>query len=74
MIVDFVKDGYVDGVRQLLNSICSNSDTKAYIKTKHDIFINTIMKNFRPKADYYTMEDLISLDTCLFDLYQQARP
>jgi hypothetical protein len=32
------------------------------------------MKNFRPRLEYYSIQDLISLDSCFYELYREYRP
>lgn len=65
-----MKDGYVEGIAQMVQSICANPKSRAYVKKKHDIFVLTIMKNFRSKSSYYhNVDELIALDTCFYDLY-----
>jgi len=72
--IDYVKEGYVEGIIQLLQTVCASPVQRTFIREKHDIFINTVMKNFRPKTTYYHgVHDLIVLDTCFYELYHLAR-
>ena len=43
---------------------------------KRDIFLNHLMKYYfnKRRLDYYSLNDLIALDTYLYDIYEMHRP
>eukprot|EP00347_Sterkiella_histriomuscorum_P020718 403336744 len=69
-----IKSGLMDGVTHLLQQVVLNPEMKALFFQKHDLFVNSLMKNFKGRAEYFQMKDLIQMDMCLYDLYKVYRP
>ncbi|CDW76136.1 UNKNOWN [Stylonychia lemnae] len=69
-----IKEGLTEGILHLLRNMLINIDSKEQLVQKQDMFINILMKNFKPKAAHYKITDLISLDTLLCEIYQDRRP